>query len=847
MAAHRISTSSVALHDRLGWFRAPVALRWSLTPMARAACLAIATAAIAVSAPSALAQSAGEPAAQAKRSFNVPAGPLDQALSRFGRQAGTQIAVNAELTAGLNSPGVSGSHTVDEALQLLLGGTGLQAVRDAGNEYTLRKPAQAGHAAVPQEQEATHTLPAIKATAQSVRDGTTEGSGSYTTRAMSTATRLPLSIRETPQSVSVITQQRMEDQGLTQLPEVIQQVAGLTMSQSGNQGSDSSPIYARGFQVENYQIDGVGHLHSNYTSIFQSNDMVLYDRVEVVRGANGLMNGIGTPSATINLVRKKPTAELQGYVKAETGSWDRYRLEADVSSSLNEAGTLRGRGVVAWQDNNSYIDRLSESRKIAYGILEADLAPNTLLTTGVTWQRHRATGHSRGGLPLFNSDGTRTHWKRSDSAAASWAYSERENLAAFAALEHRFGNGWKIKGTYSYDRTEFDEQLGYATGGSPNPATGAGVILYAGRWAGPPTQHSLDVYATGPFTLLGRKHDLVLGTTLSRTKQDSESYHLWHTFSLPNIYTWDGNSPSMPDNTAKGDFNYTEKTKSAYVTARFKPLDPLSVIVGARTTTWEDETYNLSYATGVSSAVGRKWSNQVTPYAGIVFDLSAQWSLYASYTDIFKPQSNKDASGAYLDPLLGKAYELGSKAELFKGRLNLAAALYQIEQDNLAVLLPGVQTPEGGQAYRAAAGTKTRGFEVELGGQLARNWQASAAFARNLSQDASGSLLNTNVPQNTLKLFSSYRVRGIGHGLTVGGGLRWQNRAWSEFPRVAGAPRVTQGAYALVDLMARYEITPQVSAAFNVSNLFDKTYQTSSSSAYYGEPRSVRVSLAYRF
>jgi outer membrane receptor for ferric coprogen and ferric-rhodotorulic acid len=775
----------------------------------------------------------------AARIWDIPAAPLADTLARIARDSGQRLSADPALIAGRTANPVRGKLSPGDAARQALAGSGLELVVTEGGTLSIR-PAPL------RTRDGDATLSPVMVTAQGDRM-TTEGSGSYTTGSMQTATRLPMSIRETPQSVSVITRQRMEDQGLTQLPEIIQQVAGLTMNQSGNQGSDSSPIYSRGFAVENYQVDGVSHLHSNYTSIFQSNDMVLYDRVEVVRGATGLMNGIGTPSATINLIRKKPTAEFQGYAKVETGSWDQYRLEADVSSSLNAAGTLRGRGVVAWQENDSYIDRLAESKKVVYGIVEADLSPDTLLTAGLSWQRHHATGHSRGGLPLFNSDGTRTNWKRSDSAAASWAYSERENLAAFAALEHRFANDWKVKGTYSYDRTEFDEQLGYATGGSPNPATGAGVVMYAGRWSGPPVQHSLDVYASGPFSFLGRQHDLVLGATLSRTKQDAESHHLWHVLAIPDIYTWDGHTPSRPDNSATGDFDYSEKTKSAYATARFKPFDPLSLIIGARTTSWEDETYNRNYASGVTSTVKREWNNQITPYAGIVFDLSSQWSVYASYTDIFKPQSNKNASGDYLDPLLGTAYEIGSKVELFDGKLNLAAAIYQIEQDNLAVAIPGVMAPDGSQAYRAAAGTKTRGFEVELGGQLSRNWQASAAFARNLSQDADGKLLNTEVPQNTLKLFSSYRMPWIGNGLTVGGGVRWQKRTWSDFTWMAGSPRVTQEAYALVDLMARYELSKQLSASFNAYNLFDKTYQTSSSSAYYGEPRSFRLSLTYRF
>jgi outer-membrane receptor for ferric coprogen and ferric-rhodotorulic acid len=781
---------------------------------------------------------------EAVRSYDIPAGPLDGALGQFAGEAGVVLSFEADQARHLTTKGLKGNYSVRQGFASLLQDSGLQAVEVQSGRFSLKtSPAN-------QIQKSdADTLPEVQVKGQhdKIASAVTEDTGSYTTDSMNTATKLPMSIRETPQSVSVMTRQRMNDQGLTTLTDVIQQTAGLTMSQSGNMGSDTSPIYSRGFQVENYQVDGVSHLNSSYTGIFQTSDMALYDRVEVVRGATGLMNGIGTPSATLNMVRKKPTAETQGYVRAEGGSWDRFRLEADGSTSLNADGSVRGRGVVAWQENNSYIDRLQEDHKVVYGVIEADLAPNTLLTVGLTWQQHNSQGHSRGGLPLFNSDGTRTDWKRSDSAAASWAYSRRENLAAFAALEQLFDNGWKIKGTYSYDRTSYDEQLGYAAGGNPDKATGAGVTLYAGRWAGPPIQNTLDIYAAGPFNLLGRQHDFVAGMTYAHTKLDSQSYLLWHFLSVPNIYTWNGSTPGRPDSSPVGDYNYTEQTKSIYATARFKPLDSLSVILGARNTSWQDETYNRSYSTGDATTEKRKWDNQVTPYAGVVFDVTPEWSVYASYTDIFKPQSNRGTNGAYLDPLLGKAYEVGSKTALFGGKLNFSAAVYKIEQDNLAVAIPGVFAPDGSQAYRAASGATTRGYELELGGQLAQYWQASASFVRNLSQDAEGVALNTDVPQNTFKLFSTYSMPWVGNGLTVGGGLRWQRETWSDFTWMTGSPRVTQGAYSLVDLMARYNINKQWSATFNAYNLFDKTYQTSSSSSYYGEPRSARLGLVYRF
>lgn len=794
-----------------------------------------------VPAPQAFAAEGQVPVAKGQtREFDIPAGSLSAVLARFAADAGVALSFDAAGLRQRQSPGLKGRHTVQQGFDKLLAESGLHAVSQGSGDYRLE--------ALPRPVTDGATLQPVTVRANALADAVTEGSGSYTSGGpMQTATRLPLSIRETPQSVSVITRQQMDDQGLIQLADVVRQTAGLTLSQAGNLGSDSSPIYSRGFEVENYLVDGIGHLHSNYSSIYQSNDMVLYDRVEVVRGATGLMNGIGLPSATINLIRKRPTREMQGSVRVEAGSWEHRRAEADVSLPIEEGGRLRSRFVAAMQENGSYIDRLQERKKILYGVFEADLTPTTLAAFGLTYQEHEATGHTRGGLPLFYSDGTRTRWKRSDSAAADWAYSSRESVALFASLEHRLDNEWVLKGVYSHDRTRFDEQLGYAAGGSPDKITGVGINLYGGRWAGQPNQNSLDLSARGPFTAFGRKHDVALGATVSHTLQDSESYHLWYILPIGDIRRWNGSTPGRPDNSVKGDFNYSEYTRSAYATARLRITDPLSLIIGGRTTSWGDKKFNSNYATGVSSTERREWGDRFTPYAALVHEIDRQWSVYGSFTNIFKPQSNKTVTGASLDPLLGDAYELGMKGELQGGRLNVAAAVYKIQQDNFAVALPGVLAPDGSQAYRAASGTRTRGFEVEANGQIARNWQAAFGFSRNMTQDRNGALLNTNVPQNTLKLFTTYRMPSVGNGLRVGGGVRWQNRTWSDFSWVPGSPRVIQGSYALVDLTAHYTIAKQLTASINLYNLFDKTYQTTSSSSYYGEPRSLRVGLTYLF
>lgn len=769
--------------------------------------------------------------AVAARHYNIASGPLGRTLSTFSAQAGIALSFDPALTEGRVSPTLSGTYSARDAITRLLTGSGLELVQRSDGTYTLNK-ASVG-AAAPRE---SSTLPEVQVTA--VQSATTEGTGSYTTGAASTATRLNLSIRETPQSVSVITRQRMDDQGLSQLSDVVTQTPGLVIAQSGNGGSDSSPIYARGFVVENYQVDGVGQVFSGYNSLFQTNDMAIYDRVEVVRGATGLMNGVGSPSATINLMRKRPTAQFQASAKVEAGSWNYYRAEADLSAPLNEAGTLRGRVVAAYQENDSYIDRLHEKKEILYGIVEADLGPTTLATFGVSLQNHDATGHSRGARPAYFSDGSRAIWARSDSAAAEWAYSKRHNQSIFASIEHQFDNEWMAKATLSQGKSDYDELLGYATGGNPNRASGAGTILYASRWVGNPTQNSLDLYASGPFNLLGRKHDLVVGATVARTKVNAPTYGSWTLLAIPNIYTWDGNTPLNPNKQIQGSYTDEENVSSAYSTVRFKPTDALSLILGSRITSWERMQSSVKDA--------RYENGKVTPYAGLVYDFNKNWSGYASYTDIFKPQNNKTASGDYLDPLLGKSYEIGAKAEFFDKRLNLGLALYKIEQDNLAVSIPNVFAPDGSQAYRAVSGTSTRGFEAELSGELARNWQGSIGFSRGITVDRNKLRLNTNIPQNTFKVFTTYRLAGFGDGLTVGGGVRWQSEIYSDNMGPAKV-RFTQAAYSVVDLMARYEISKQLTLTANLYNAFDKSYYTATGNSYYGAPRNVRVGLDMRF
>jgi outer membrane receptor for ferric coprogen and ferric-rhodotorulic acid len=222
---------------------------------------------------------------------------------------------------------------------------------------------------------------------------TTEQTQSYTTGAMKSATKMDMTVRETPQSVSVITRTQMDDFGLTGINDVLEHTTGVTVEQI-----ETDRVYytARGFEITNFQQDGIG-VPLTYNIQHGDADTAIYDRVEVVRGASGLSSGAGNPSATINMVRKRPTDEFQTSVKTSVGSWDNYRLDADVSGAITE--NIGGRFVLVEQTRNSYLDRYSVDRSVIYGVTDFKFSDDTVLTLGASRQDNRANSPMWGALP----------------------------------------------------------------------------------------------------------------------------------------------------------------------------------------------------------------------------------------------------------------------------------------------------------------------------------------------------------------------------------------------------------------------------------------------------------------
>jgi outer membrane receptor for ferric coprogen and ferric-rhodotorulic acid len=789
-----------------------------------------------------LASAAAQAAEASSRHYELAAGPLEESLNSFAQVAGISLPFDPALVQGKRAPALRGDYAVQDGLERLLAGSGLTVTRTASGNYLLIARSQSADAL---ELGAT-TISGLGL------GSTTEHSGSYTTGAMQTATKLPLSLRETPQSVTVITRQRMDDQGMRSLDDVVQATPGLRLSAARPANSE---FFARGFPITNLMFDG---LPTTYNADWVATaDLAPYDHVEVVRGATGMMQGAGNPSAAINMVRKRPTQAFQASVTGSAGSWDNYRSELDVSGPLNDSASVRGRIVGAYNDKGSYQDYAGRERGVFYGISEFDLTDSTTLTVGASDQNDN-NNINWGGLPV-NPDGSHMGFSRSKTFGYSWSHQDVENKTVFVELDQRFDNDWRLHLGASKNWSEFKMMGGVLE--RNNDATYRQRIFNQNRDF---DQSTYDVYATGPFTLLGREHELVVGASKRQLKTEATGGTVF--VDVPDINRFNPGGlarPNVPDI-----YSIDDKVdqEGLYLTSRWNLADPLKVILGARLD-WYDATaiydqINDQYYTSGKTKVVRN----VTRYAGVIYDLDDNHSVYASYTDIFQPQTEKDGQGKGIEPITGENYEVGIKGEYFGGALNASASLFQIDQLNRAAEVADASLckviPVGSYGcYEAAGKVRSQGIEFEINGALTPNWQvgagytfAQAKYEKDADKAKEGRLFDTDLPRHMFKASTTYQLQGDLKQWRVGANLYSQSATFNKGSNVFGNYHVEQEAYALVGLMAGYQVNKHLDTQLNINNVFDKKYyqgiaSNSTWSPYdvFGDPRNLMVTAKYSF
>ncbi len=700
----------------------------------------------------------------------------------------------------------------------------------------------------------------------------------YTVESTRSSTGLALTPRQTPQSVTTITRQQMDDRDIHTIEQALGTTPGVTANKSEVGGR--TDYRARGYSISNWKVDGLQTQGgSDFSGSGNALNMDLYERIDIVRGANGLLGGTGDPSATVNLIRKAPTKTFGGSAYATYGSWDKRRLGADLNLPLSEDGRLRSRFVMTQQDANSFRDNQSERSRAALANFEFDLDDATTLGAGYQYEYNKVVGGGWGAnIPIWYRDGSKTDLPRSTNLVPSWSFGEYTTRTAFGSLEHRFDNDWTLDLKAAQATTEALNHRGLAKVNSAGRGSyggywdqdGSGAVLNGLHSSSDTTQQSAQIDLSGPFQLFGRTHQAMVGYNDSRTVGWSPQYTctmvgdgmasapaLGCQFRANNgfpVTDWHNGVDDDYDLIASRTGLHSKTTtrlQGMYAATRLSITDPLSVIVGVRTS---------NYSSVTRSVAGERSSQEengiVTPYLGAVYDLNDNYSVYASYTDIFTPQTSETSSGSKVEPIRGQSYETGIKGEWFDGRLNASAAYFRTKQENKAVLDGDLTTPTGGSAYKAGSGQETDGIDLEVAGALTPNWNVYAGYTylhfRRVDSDGRSD------PSHLFKASTTYRLSGPLDRLTLGAGVTAQTniRAISS---PAGQPTngVSNGAtdvnwsgYAIWNAMAKYQLTDNTSVSLNANNLFDKHYYSQYgfyAGAIYGDPRNLSLTVSTAF
>ncbi len=692
------------------------------------------------------------------------------------------------------------------------------------------------------------------------RSTRTENRDSYTTSAMRTTTGLALSPKETPQSVSVITKTQISEQGITNLADALKTTTGVNVIRD----TGIPRFQSRGFYIDQIEEDGIsstvpGAINNPMYDAQSMNDIAVYDHIEVVRGATGLTQANGEPGGTVNAVRKRPTSEriIQG--EAQIDRFGKVRTTGDFSGRLNDEGTLRGRAVVALERDKNFKDRVKGGNATLYGVMDASVGDNTKITWGGLYQR-KHTKPDDWGVAL--------NLPRDTYLGYNWNKGVYDKANAFAEVEHYFNDNWRYTGKLDYNYNEntkknsgiYNTSTSYA-GYTPGSTLTSGWLS---RYDNDEKQLTFKNNLNGKFEIAGVPQEIFTEYTYTHTKNNGSRRQYNPRVSFDPM-TFTGNEIAEPADWYATPYQMYWETHSKRTTHalllgfRFNMLkEKLHIMAGTR---WNhikskyitDYFYTDGSIDNDPDSVTDRKTVRFNPYFAVTYDLTPNQSLYASYTSIFKPNSNQRKDKSYLDPVTGANYEIGWKGEWFDRKLNTSFALFDIEQKNRAVQV--WDTADQKWYWEPVGKVRSRGIEAEISGDLSEDWKLFAGYTFNRSKYLeaeskgtvpAGTNFSLHTPKHMLRLHTSYNLPFGGKKWTIGGGVTAQSKTASLYG-------VKRGGHAVFNANIDYQASKNLKLALISTNLFNRYYyennKVSSKGAnnYYGEPRNVMFKVNYKF
>lgn len=802
--------------------------------------------------------------------FNISPQPLGSAITTFADQANYRLLVPSEMTEGKTTNGVSGRHTPEEALTLLLTGTGLSYRLTDSRTMTLEP---AGATPLPPSPVAQATSPEPPNPNTQVQSGAkpvkvpevvikeVEDRG-YSVDESSTATRIPAPIHDTPRSVEVVTRQVLDDQKVIRFSEALRNVSGV--SQSSTQGGQGGTFMIRGFASELNVFKNGFRDDSTFSSRTQR-DIINIESVEVVKGPPSYLYGRSDPGGVINQVTKAPLKNRYYSAEMIVGSYGLYRPQIDIGGPLNESKTLTYRFNGMYESAESYRDGVKSQRIFLAPTFGWEMSSRTTLRFEGEYLFDRspidrgliAFGNGVAPIPIsrFLGDPNRKMEVQQGKATITLWHEINDMFrwrTAFRAAAARS----------RYSSLESNFLVGAESDG----------ILNLARYEIPTTvqSHYLQNELHGNFFTGSIKHKTIIGIELGRENSSATASGDFGgdtttpgAFSYINIFNPNDRLFLNPTLTKFSDASQQNNILGAYVGDQVDLLDNLHMHFGGRFDLFDQTITNRPDGLTPTGSENTKTDTAFSPSVGIAYQPWKPITLYANYTESFAPQSagSRSISGNLFDPERGKSYEGGVKYEAFGGKLRSTVAVFDIKKKNVLTA-----DPLNGFFFSVATGEqRSKGAEFDISGQILPGWDIIANYAyidTRVTKDllfAEGSRApNSALHQGSLwttYFFQEGVVKGFGAGIGMyaqgkrNGIFQCQDPANCQAPfELAGYVRMDAALY-----YRKQEVFNKTNllAAINFTNLLDHRYFSGAQNfreiVYTGAPFTAVGSLRFEF
>ncbi|ERH47345.1 TonB-dependent siderophore receptor [Pseudomonas simiae] len=652
--------------------------------------------------------------------------------------------------------------------------------------------------------------------------------GYHATRSAS-ATRTDTSIHETPQSISVVSKDVVEDIGATRLQDALDYAGGVGRANNfGGQGLTTFTV--RGFTTGEFYRNGFP-INRGYPNMPDANTI---ERLEVLRGPATMLYGRGDPGGTFNVVSKQPLAEPTVTLGSQLDDQGMQRATLDASGPLDEQGRLAYRLNVVGEGGETFRDHVETER---YGV-----------TPVITWQATDDTkvifegDFMRNNHPLDRGLTRFTNQKGTASRDTFWGDKDvgklhNDNNMAQLRFEHLLNDNWTLGGGFQWlDGTLQGNAIEANSLAADGHTLNRNFNYRKLEW----TDKDAQLNLTGHFSTGAFDHTLLTGVEFedydykSIIQRSSAAY-------TSDIFNPVYGKPRPALTSTPTHDKENLKTYSAFIQDQVALTERLKVLAGARFERFEHE-----YETYVAG--GKNWKasdNSVTPRVGAIYDLTDTLAIYADAARSFKPNTGASSGGVGFEPEKGKSYEMGIKWEGLDRQLSVDAAIYQIDKKNVLTT-----DPLDPNSKVAAGQVRSRGFDLNVAGNLTPEWRVIGGYAyvdAEVTKDNTirvGSRL-ANIPRNSFSLLNVYEFQdGSLKGLGLGAGAKYVDERVGQ---TSNTP-FSMDAYAVVDLLSYYKVNDKVRLNLDVKNLFNRDFEEGAFGNFYaypGEPRTVQVGIAY--